>query len=360
MTFTKIVAVIMAGGKGERLWPYSKIKFPKQFLSLTGDGITMMQKTFFRILPLVNIEDIFIATDKDYVQIVRSQLPQIPHGNILAEPRTCNTAPCIAFAAAVIERLYGDALMLVIPSDHSIKDEDLYIDALKQASCNAERGQSIVTIGIKPTYPETGYGYIKYTEDSVEHPMGTYVVDEFVEKPNIDTAEKYLSTGNYLWNSGIFAWKVSTILHQIEKLMPDTFLHAMKIGKAYGTIDYESVLQQSFSLFKPESIDYGIMERVDGVYVVLGKFCWDDAGSWKAMERVNKKNNHGNVIQGDVIEIGTNNSIIIGKKMIAAIGLESLVVVDTEDVLLLCAKKSLDELKTAIDALKEHGRCDLL
>ncbi|MCL1883471.1 MAG: sugar phosphate nucleotidyltransferase [Defluviitaleaceae bacterium] len=358
----KTTAVIMAGGKGERFWPKSRAGLPKQFLSLTGEGKTLIQLTTERHSALVATEDIFVVTNNDYVEIVKQQLPDIPPENILAEPISKNTAPCVAFAMAVIRQKYDDALMLILSSDHLIKYEEMYIDTLTRALEVAKEGENIVTIGIMPTYPETGYGYINFGKDAATRRYpGVYAVKRFVEKPDAATAKEYLSSGQYLWNSGMFAWKLSTIEQKFMQLLPETYAGAKKIGKAFGTPEYEQVLKNCFEAFKPESIDYGIMEKASPIYTIPGNFGWDDVGSWLALERVNKTNESGNIVRGDVITINTGNSIIIGnKKLIAAVGLEDVVIVDTDDAMLICAKDATQDVKKVIENLKICNRSELI
>ncbi|MCL1883845.1 MAG: sugar phosphate nucleotidyltransferase [Defluviitaleaceae bacterium] len=356
----KTTAVIMAGGKGERFWPKSRAGLPKQFLSFSNDGKTLIQLTVERHLTLVAHKDIFIVTNKEYVEIVAEQLPNIPPQNILAEPMPKNTAPCVAFAAAVIEKKYGDALMLILSSDHLIKYEEMYVDTLSRALEIAKEGENIVTIGIMPTFPETGYGYINFGKDSGHYP-GAYSVKRFVEKPDANTAKEYLSSGQYLWNSGMFVWKLSTIVQKFKELLPETYIGASKIGKAHGTPEYEQVLKSQFDSFKSESIDYGIMEKATPIYTLPGNFGWDDVGSWLALERVNKTNESGNIVRGDVITIDTHNSTIIGnKKLIAAVGLEDIVIVDTDDAILICAKDATQDVKKVIENLRICNRSELL
>ena len=219
----KTTAVIMAGGRGERFWPKSRNSCPKQFLSLTKDGETMIQKTVKRLMPLVEAEDIFIVTNSAYIGLVNEQLPQIPAENILAEPCARNTAPCIAFAAAVIQKKYEDAVMLVLPSDHLIGYEDLYANTLKKAIKVSMEGNNLVTIGITPDYPETGYGYINFSSQTSDIVSDAYKVKRFVEKPDLPTAKEYLASGKYLWNSGMFVWKASAIMYNLQKFMPNIY-----------------------------------------------------------------------------------------------------------------------------------------
>ena len=358
----KTTAVIMAGGKGERFWPKSRQSLPKQFLSLTGDGKTMIQLTAERHLPLVDYKDMFVVTNRDYVGLVHAQLPQIPPENILAEPVGRNTAPCIGLAAAVISRKYDDAVMLVLASDHLIRFGEMYLDTMVQAIEVAKEDGNLVTIGITPTYPETGYGYINFGRDEGAHShRGVYSVKRFVEKPDAETAKEYLASGQYLWNSGMFAWKLSTILEKFRELLPETYKGLMKIKEAFGTSSYEQVLTARFTAFKSESIDYGIMERAAPIYTIPGSFGWDDVGSWLALERIGRTNENGNMVQGDVITIGTNNCIIVGgKRLIAAVGLEDLVVVDAGDAMLICAKDSTQDVKKIIENLKICNKDEFL
>lgn len=351
----KKTALIMAGGRGERFWPRSRKSMPKQFLSLTDDGKTMIQLTVERILPLVDMEDIYIATNRDYKPLVLQQLPGIPEENILCEPIGRNTAPCIGLGAVHISNKYDDALMMVLPSDHLIKYNHLFINTLTDACEVAEENSNLVTIGITPDYPETGYGYIKFNTSLTTG--RAYAVDRFVEKPTLEVAKEYLATEEYLWNSGMFVWKVSSILKNLEKFMPDTYNGLMAIKNAIGQSDQDTVLEKQFLSFASESIDYGIMEKADDIYILPGSFGWDDVGSWLAVERIRKTNEFGNVVNGNTITINTNNCIIEGsKKLIATVGLENLIIVDTDDATLICDKNHSGEIKKVLENLKICNR----
>lgn len=353
----KITAVIMAGGRGERFWPKSRNTCPKQFLSLTKDGETMIQKTVKRLLPLVNMEDIFIVTNAGYISLVKEQLSELPEENILAEPCARNTAPCIAFAAAVIGRKYDDAVMLVLPSDHLISYEDIYISTLKKAVAVSLEGKNLVTIGITPTYPETGYGYINFGKEA----GNAYEVERFVEKPNLPTAKEYLASGKYLWNSGMFVWKISSIMENLKEFMPEIHDGALKIGEAFGTESYDEVLEKEFTAFTSESIDFGIMEKANDIYTIPGSFGWDDVGSWLAVERINEVDDDKNYIEGNVISIGSERATICGgKRLIAAVGVEDIIIVDTDDAVLICSKNNTQDVKKVIARLKEQGRTDMV
>ena len=359
--YMKTTAVIMAGGKGERFWPKSRADYPKQFLSLTKDGETMIQKTVKRLLPMVKIEDIYVVTNIGYMPLVRRQLPELPPENILSEPYARNTVPCIGLAAAVIRRTYGEAMMLVLPSDHLIGYEEMYIDTLRQAVRVAQQGQNLVTIGITPTYPETGYGYINFARDSRLEMPGVYRVERFVEKPDLETAKKYLASHRYLWNSGMFVWKTSSILANLETLMPDVFAGLIRIADTYGTAAYETVLEREYAAFQSESVDFGILEHAEHIYTLPGSFGWDDVGSWLAIERINATNEFGNYIEGDVISIDTKRSTICGgTRLIAAVGLEDLIIVDTDDAILICGKDNTQDVKKVIQKLKNSDRKELI
>lgn len=355
----KNTALIMAGGRGERFWPRSRKNLPKQFLCLTDDGKSMIQLTVERIQSLVDIEDVYIATNKSYKKLVMEQLPDIPEENILCEPVGRNTAPCIGLGAVHIAKKYEDAIMMVLPSDHLIKHNKMFVRTLKDAIKIAEKDTNLVTLGITPTYPETGYGYIKFDEE--ETSGNGYAVDRFVEKPNYEIAKEYLNSGEYLWNSGMFVWKVSSILANMEKFMPDTMKGLNSIKESIGTKSQEEVLEKEFSNLESVSVDYGIMEKAENIYIIPGAFGWDDVGSWNAVERIKHTNEFGNTVTGNVITIDTKNCIIEGQeKLIATVGLENLVIVDTEDATLICNKNSTGDIKKILENLKICNRTEYI
>ena len=355
----KKTALIMAGGRGERFWPKSRKNLPKQFLSLTGDGKTMIQLTVERILPIVALEDIYIATNRDYKTLVQEQLPELPEENILCEPIGRNTAPCIGLGAIYISKKNEDAIMMVLPSDHLIKYNQMFLNTLRQGCELAEQGANLVTIGITPDYPETGYGYIKFVPEQTDG--HAYAVDRFVEKPSLEVAKEYLATEQYLWNSGMFMWKVSTILDNLKQFMPDIYNGLQNIKAAIDTEEQDSVLETEFTAFPSESIDYGIMEKAQNIYILPGTFGWDDVGSWLAVERIRKSNEQGNVVNGNIITVGTKNCIIEGgQKLIATVGLEDLIIVDTPDATLICDKNSAGDIKKVLENLKICNRDEYL
>ena len=355
----KFTAVIMAGGVGERFWPKSRQNCPKQFLSLTSDGETMIQKTVRRLEPLVSLQDIYIITNAHYLPLIHEQLPDLPKENVIAEPCPRNTAPAIGLASSLIAKKYEDALMFFLPSDHLIHHEQNYLDTLQKAAHTALQDKNLVTIGITPTYPETGYGYIRYDKNQMQD--DAYTVECFVEKPDLKTAEAYLQSGNYLWNSGMFIWKASSILHNIQKHMPELYQGLQVITDAYGTRDFEFILSEKFPELPSESIDFGVMEKAEHIFTIPGDFGWDDVGSWLALERINKTDENHNILDGDVLSIDSKNCTVTGGgRTIAVLGVQDLVIVDTDDALLICHKNQTQDIKKILAELKAEHKSELL
>lgn len=354
----KKTALIMAGGRGERFWPKSRRNLPKQFLSLTEDGLTMIQQTVNRILKFIDIDDIFISTNKEYVDLIKEQVPNIPKTNILYEPVSKNTAPCIAMAAAYINKKYTDAIMIVLPADHLIKNNEMYLYTLKDACEVAQTNNNLVTIGITPTHPETGYGYIRLNnKKEIFKNSSAFKVEKFVEKPNLEKAKEYISSGMYLWNSGIFVWKLSAIIENFKKILPSIYNEIVYAVNSINKENYKEILEDTFNKIESVSIDYGILEKADNIFVIPGNFGWDDVGSWLAIERINKTDDFNNVINGNVITIDTKNTIVqCEKKLIALVGIKDLIVVDTDDVTLICNKSDANKIKKVIENLKICNR----
>lgn len=357
-----ITALIMAGGEGTRFWPLSRKDNPKQFLKLNDDQKTMLQETVERIKDLVPIEQVFIATNEAYQKAIKEQLDGIPSENIIVEPMKRNTAACIGLSSVVIENKYPGSTMIVLPADHLIKDENKFVDVLSKAVMTAATDKNLVTLGIKPTHPETGYGYIHYgnqlhTIDGEQ----VFEVQNFTEKPDLDTAKDFLEDGNYLWNSGMFIWQLDSILYNIEKHLPKMHGSLLKIKNALGTDLEKKVIEDEFEQMESVSIDYGIMEKADDIFVIPGSFGWDDLGSWPALERVKKVDDDGNVVVGKHYGIDTTNSIIHSpNKVVTTIGLDDVVIVDTEDAILICDKKRAQEVKEIRNILADDGLEDCL
>ena len=357
-----ISVVIMAGGKGERFWPKSRTNLPKQFLSLTNDGKSMIQHTVERLEGLVELENVYVVTNKLYEELIVEHIPNLPLENIIIEPEAKNTAPCIGLAAVHIAKKNPESKMIVLPSDHLIKFNEIFLDTLKLGLEVVEDDENIVTIGITPNYPETGYGYINFKKGVSPHEItNVYEVLRFVEKPDLERAKQYLTSGEYLWNSGMFIWKVSTILKCFEDFLPEIYTGLKEIETTIYTEKYLEILKKVFSEIPSESIDYGIMEKANNIYVIPGNFGWDDVGSWLSLERINNTNQDGNIISGNVVTVKTKNSIIQGsKKLIATIGLEDIIIVDTDDALLICNKDNTQEVKEVIANLKASNKTEYL
>ena len=355
----RLTAVIMAGGVGERFWPKSRQNCPKQFLSLTSDGETMIQKTVKRLKPLVSLQDIYIITNEHYLSLIHEQLPDLPKENIIAEPCPRNTAPAIGLASSLIAKKYDDALMFFLPSDHLIHHEQNYIDTLEKASEAALQDKIWLLSALRRLIPKQDTAISSISKIGAQD--GVYPVECFVEKPDLKTAETYLQSGNYLWNSGMFIWKASSILHSIKKYMPELYQGLQTITDAYGTRDFEFILNQKFPELPSESIDFGVMEKAEHIFTIPGDFGWDDVGSWLALERINKTDENHNILDGDVLSIDSKNCTVTGGgRTIAVLGVQDLVIVDTDDALLICHKNQTQDIKKILAELKAEHKSELL
>jgi mannose-1-phosphate guanylyltransferase len=351
-----ITSLIMAGGKGERFWPKSRTHLPKQFLNISGNK-SMIQQAVARLERIMDIQQVFVITNELYAELIRVQIPHLPEENIIIEPLGKNTAPCVGLAAIQIEKRYPGSTMIVLPSDHIIKDEGEFVRILNTAAEVASKDQNIVTLGITPLYPETGYGYIESSGQIVQTGgVEVHGVSRFVEKPDSKTAEKYLEAGNFYWNSGIFVWKTTTILCKFKEYMPEVYTILQSIQDALGTPFQEQVIKTEFTKMPDESIDYGIMEKADHIYVIPCKLGWDDVGSWTALDRINERDENGNVIVGNTLNVDTKRCIIESNsgKLIATLGIEDLIVVDTEDVTLICTKDKAQEVKRLLKEIRSQ------
>ena len=354
----KVYGLIMAGGGGTRFWPLSRKRVPKQLLNLDGKEI-MLNETIDRLSGVVDKENIFIVTNTEQVELTKIVTAErMSEDHILAEPSARNTAACIGYGAIEILKKYGDGIMCILASDHYIKDEEEFKKVLKKAVETVEETDGLVTIGIKPTFPSTGYGYIK----NEEIPKKMYKkVLEFVEKPDLERANAYIAEGNYAWNSGMFVWKASTILRYFEKLLPDIYDKLMIIKETMGTSSEYEVIRAVYDTIPKISIDYGIMERADGVYMLEGDFGWNDIGSFDALPALYASDEKGNVVRGENVLIDARDNIIIGEnKLIAAVGIDNLIVVETDDALLVCAKDRAQDVKEVVALLEKTERKFLL
>lgn len=350
-------AVIMAGGRGTRFWPRSRDRKPKHLLDILSER-TIVQETVDRIRPLVPPERILIVTGRAHAAELASQLPEIPAENILIEPMGRNTAPCIGLAALHVRRFEPDGVMAVLPADHRIADGGRFLEVLRAAAEAAAPGRSLVTIGIAPTAPETGYGYLELgEEEGAVRGEAVWRVRSIREKPDRETAKAFLAEGRYAWNSGMFVWTAAAILAAIGQWLPDLSAGLDRIDEALGTDGESSVLEAVYPALPSISIDYGVMEKAGNVLVLRGEFGWSDVGSWDALWEVSPKDPAGNVWKGTVAAAGTKNTLVVsGKRLVALAGVEDLIVVDTEDALLVCRRGDSQRVREVVDILEKNGK----
>ncbi len=357
----KKYGVIMAGGGGTRFWPLSRKERPKQLLNLSGKEI-MVNETIDRIAMSVGNENVFIVTNQTQAALMKEETEgRMNPLHILAEPAARNTAACIGYAAMEIVKKYEDGVMCILPSDHFVKDTDEFKRVMDAAIMAAEDTDMLVTVGIHPTFPATGYGYICTEKESAEPVRQTgkeyFKVKEFVEKPEEETAKQYLADGGYAWNSGMFIWKASTILKKFEMLLPDVYECLVKIGEAMGTADEDKVIQEIYPNIPKISIDYGIMERSKDVLMIAGDFGWNDIGSLDMLRIAKAEDANGNVCYGEQINLDTKNCILYGTdKLIATIGVQDLIVVQSKDAVLICDKNRAQDVKHIVDQLAQEGK----
>lgn len=357
-----VYGVLLAGGSGTRFWPLSTKDQPKQFLSLVGEE-TMIQTTYHRFKGLIKPENWIVVTNEAYSDKVAEQLPQLEKDQIIGEPVARNTAPPIALACAMIAAQDPDAVVVVLPSDHHIGDVDAYLNTMEKAIQTAMEQDALVTLGVQPTHPETGYGYISYDRSTTQISGGneiSYKVEAFREKPDRETAEQFISEGNYLWNSGMFIWKASRFLKELSLHMRELYGQlAPFMDGEWSTATVHDFFQKTTSI----SIDYGLMERSERVWIVPGDFGWNDVGSWSAVHELALKDAQGNsgAINRFITINSSKNHVHISKntfskneKLVALIGVEGLAVVDTGSVLMICPIDQAQEVKKAVEALDDN------
>lgn len=352
---SNLIAVVMAGGKGERFWPKSRARHPKQLLPIAG-ARTMLQETVDRIRPLIPEENIFVVTGENLLRKVRNQLPSLPGKHIISEPVGRNTAACIGLAAIKTEREEPRSTMVVLAADHLIKEKGKFLKIIKAGAGAAEKTGHLAVLGIKPTRPETGYGYIKAESRKPEarrqkpevksKEVQICKVERFVEKPDRERAKKFLASGNYYWNSGMFIWTVKSILKALKEHMPELFKGLEAIKGSLGTAREREVTRQVFQGLESISIDYGVMEKAKNVVMVKAALPWDDVGSWLAMERIHPGDDKGNVVLGKFEGIDTRNCIIISDgHLVATLGVSDLIIVTTPQATLICSRDKAQEVK---------------
>ncbi len=357
-------AVIMAGGIGARFWPRSRGKSPKQLLEIV-ERESMIKGTVRRLEGLIDPERILVVTNRTQKDIVQKQIPEVGAENLIIEPLGRDTAACIGLSAFFIKRVDPSAVMVVLPADHVIEDVPEFHRTVRLAADVAAESGSLITIGIHPTHPETGYGYIQMVdEDDGSNPFfsrGVYKVKTFAEKPNVPTAQRFISSGDFLWNSGMFVWRVDAILREIERLLPDLYGELSRVEETIETERYQSTLELAYGLIRGLSIDYGVMEKTDHSYVIRGKFGWSDVGSWDELYRLSVKDAHGNHSTGKIISRDTKNTLVHSvNRLVATIGVEDLIVVATEDAVLVCKRGRSQDVKEIVDYLRRKQMTDYL
>ncbi|MCD3365847.1 mannose-1-phosphate guanylyltransferase [Clostridium botulinum] len=349
-----IYALILAGGKGTRLYPLSREKSPKQFLKVINEK-SFLRNTVDRISSIVDKQNTYVVTNKDYIDKIKDELSDINQDNIFIEPANKETATCIGLSAVKLLKKDKDATMVVLPSDHFINQEKLFVDTIKQAVEIAERRRGLITIGIKPTRPETGYGYIQMGA-RINGNIPTFKITRFTEKPNLEVAKDFLIDGNYLWNSGMFVWRADVYLREMQKYLPEMYESLMAIYKSVDSEQEEETINQQYELIDGISVDFGIMQKTRKAYVIKSEFQWDDIGSFSAMGRF-FESYRGNSIKGKTFLEQSENCFIYGKeKLIIGFGIKDLIVVDAGDVLLVMDKNRDQEIKHLVNLLKEQHK----
>ncbi len=351
-----LVALIMAGGRGERLWPRSTSSTPKHLLKF-GNKKIMLEETIERLKPLVSLEKIFIVTGKESIPFIKKFRPGFPSANIIIEPYPRNTAGCIGLASVFIKKRFPEAILSVFPSDHVIRDKRCFFDTIRLGALWAEKQNAFVSLGIRPDRPETGYGYIELGE-KMGKKKGIFVhrVKRFVEKPDLKKAKKFVSSGRYLWNGGMFIFKVEEIFKAFKLFMPDLFRGLIRIETHLDKKDKDKLIKRVYRNLKSISIDYGIMEKVQNRLVVTVGFFWNDVGSWISFEELYSRDKYGNICLGDTLSLDTSGSILVSDKgLLAAVGLKDMAVVSTQKATIVFPKNKAQEVKKVVEAIRRKS-----
>lgn len=349
--------VIMAGGIGSRFWPLSRTKKPKQFLDILGTGRTLIQQTFDRFIQIVPVENIYIVTNEEYGDIVAKQLPELKPGQILLEPMRRNTAPCIAYANYKIREIDPDANIIVAPSDHLITKENEFLDVVRKGLDFVSKNDALLTLGIQPSRPETGYGYIQISGDKENIVVNESMrkVKTFTEKPDLKMATLFLESGDFFWNSGIFFWSLKSIMSAFEKYQIEIdSLFKEGIG-FFNTTQEHEFIASTYPKCKNISIDYGVMEKADNVHVLCADFGWSDLGTWGSLYDMSKKDKNSNAVQGKNIFTYDSKNCIINlpnDKLAVIQGLDNYIIVDSDNILLICKKEDEQKIKQFVNDVK--------
>jgi mannose-1-phosphate guanylyltransferase len=344
--------VIMAGGIGSRFWPMSRTPHPKQFLDILGTGKTLLQQTYDRAKKIVPVENILIVTNAEYRGLVKEQLKGIKNSQMLLEPARRNTAPCVAYAAFRIKAKNPNASMVVAPSDHLILKDKEYVSLINQALSEVDKSDSLITLGITPTRPDTGYGYIQFQDCGLD---GICKVKTFTEKPDLEMAKTLVKSGEFLWNAGIFIWSVKGILSAFENLMPEMYQTFQEGEERFGTKEEKKFVGVAYTQCKSISIDYGVMEKAKNVYTIAADIGWSDLGTWGSLYSYSDKDEDGHVIQGrNVLTYDSKNCIVnVPKnKLVVIQGMKDMIVVENDDILLVCRQKDEQQIKRIVNDVK--------
>ncbi len=348
--------IIMAGGVGTRFWPMSTTGHPKQFLDILGTGRTLIQQTFDRFKELCPAQNIYVVTSESYLNLVSEQLPELPKENILTEPSRRNTAPCVAYASYKIHQLNPKAITVVAPSDHLITKEDTFTKAIKSCITKSKSENCLVTLGIKPSRPDTGYGYIQFVDSPVEEKdKRMYKVKTFTEKPDLDTAKFFIETGEFLWNSGIFIWSTKSIIDAFQKHDPELASLFKEGNEFYNTPKEKEFITKAYNVCKNDSIDYSVMEKAKNVYVRSSIIGWSDLGTWGSLYGHIKHDKGSNALVGkNIIQYGCKNCIVhVPKdKLVVLQGLDDYIVVESDGVLMVCKKQDEQQIRNFVNDVK--------
>jgi mannose-1-phosphate guanylyltransferase len=345
-----LYVVLMAGGVGTRFWPYSRNAKPKQFLDVLGIGKSLLQSTFERFLSICPLENIFVVTHEEHVPHVREQIPALEASQILAEPMRKNTAPCVAYASYRIARQNKDAVIIVSPSDHLILKEAEFLEVILKGAEEANSQDKLITLGIQPTRPETGYGYIQF------HTDGSFAkkVKTFTEKPELQLAKTFLESGDFVWNSGIFIWGVQAIINAMHQFLPELAEVFEEVSGKMGTSEETEAIRETYAQCKNISIDYGIMEKAPNVYTCLGDFSWSDLGSWNSVYEISAKDKQDNVVNANALIYDTTNCIIKGAddRLIVVQGLDGFLIGEFGNVFIVCEKDKEEQFRRFVNDVK--------
>ena len=349
-------AVILAGGSGKRLWPLSRRECPKQLLDITCEGKPLLWETFARLEPLMPPDAVYVITAEKYIEGTREQLHSLPLSNIITEPQGRGSAPAIGLAAAHLRRRDPEAVMACLPADHYIAEPERFRQVLTVAEQVAQAGH-LVTLGIRPDHPQTGYGYIESGDKLME--IGDYsvhAVRRFTEKPDERTARVFVEEGRHFWNSGMFIWKASTILDEIGKHLPRLHECLSQLEQVLGTEEERVVLERTWPQVEKETIDFGVMEKADHVVVIPVEMGWSDIGSWASLVDLLPADSDGNVVVGSHVGLDTRDSVIhSSRRLVTTVGVENLIVVETDDAILVCSRDRAQEVKALVERLDEEG-----